>query len=162
MTTIRVLIALLCLGVTTGTAHADESEGADLEVKKCVNTSRIRRTEIIDDSTIVFYLHGGTMYVNQLPRRCPGLRMAGTYSYRTSVSSLCDVDVITVRRDFGSGVSRGPSCGLGTFKPINEEELLALRVKVVEPEPEAVEPEVESPDGPELETIEAPEEPADQ
>lgn len=158
----RILIALLCVALTSEIARAEETEGADLEVKKCVNLSRIRRTEIIDDSNIVFYMHGGAMYVNQLPRRCPGLKMAGSYSYRTSVSQICDVDVITVRRHFGPGVFRGPSCGLGSFKPINDEELLALRVKVVEPEPEAVEPEVESTDGPDVEPIEAPEEPADQ
>ena len=59
----------------------EESIMADAQnVKDCVSIRRIDRTEIIDDRTIVFHMIGKEIYLNKLPRRCPGLRSAGTYS----------------------------------------------------------------------------------
>lgn len=65
--------------------------------------------------------------------------------YRTSLSQLCDLDMITVLNDFGSGFTPGASCGLGRFYPITKEEAKELRKKPkrnIEPEdPPTAEPE---------------------
>ena len=84
----------------------------------CVQMQRIDHTHIIDDRNILFYMHGKKIYHNQLPHRCAGLKIAGTFMYRTSLNSLCNVDIITVLRQSGGGFSPGPSCGLGMFKPV--------------------------------------------
>jgi hypothetical protein len=110
----------------------------------CISTSRIRRTEIPNDQTIVFHMSGGVIYINRLPRRCPGLKIAGAFSYRTVAGRLCRVDIITVQRGFGGpSAMRGPSCGLGVFQPTTKEELEWLRAEPVTPDPETVKPEVE-------------------
>jgi hypothetical protein len=111
----------------------------------CLSLARLRETDILDDQTVLFYMRGQDVYVNRLPRRCPGLKSAGAFSYRTSLTELCNTDVITVIRTFGSTLSPGPSCGLGLFQPITREAIAALKEDPPEPEPEAVAPEIQPP-----------------
>lgn len=93
----------------------------------CVQLNRIARTEVVDERTIVFHMNGGDLYANRLPRRCPGLRRDKTIMYKTSMNQLCNVDLITVLDDMGFGFSRGASCGLGSFVPINAGTIDLLR-----------------------------------
>ena len=81
----------------------------------------------IDKQNILFHMWDRTIYHNELPRSCPGLRRGKTISYRTSISRLCSNDFITLLDSVGMGMSRGPSCGLGKFRPITKEEAQALR-----------------------------------
>ncbi|MDJ0927381.1 MAG: hypothetical protein QNJ73_06965 [Gammaproteobacteria bacterium] len=114
--------------------------------QNCIRVDSIRNTRIHDDSTILFYMTGGKAYVNNLPHRCSGLRMAGAFGYKTSTRSLCNVDMITVIR---SGIGGpGVRCGLGMFKPITPEEIGLLRGEL-EPDTdnEEVMPEFQAPAG---------------
>ena len=120
---------------------ADEQNATD-----CVSIRRIDRTEIIDDRTVVFHMLGKDIYLNKLPRRCPGLRSSGTYSYKNQTGRLCDVDTITVLNSFGGGFSRGASCGLGKFFPITKDELVVLKNPELDVEPETTEAEIEEPE----------------
>ena len=99
----------------------------EASAERCVSLHRISKTDVVDDYTILFYMRGGDIYVNRLPHRCPGLRRDRAFMYRTSMSQLCDLDIITVLDDFGPGYIPGPSCGLGRFYPITEEEAKALK-----------------------------------
>ena len=83
----------------------------------CVNLHQIRETRVRDDRTIDFYLRGGRVYRNTLPQSCPQLGFEERFSYATSLSRLCSVDIITVLRT-GPDLSRGASCGLGKFQPV--------------------------------------------
>jgi len=58
-------------------------------------------------------MSGGETLVNRLPNRCPGLGFEKRFAYKTSLSQLCNTDIITVITSMG----RGASCGLGTFSP---------------------------------------------
>jgi len=143
---------LLCLPawaddeVQTARDKVEESIIADEQnAEDCVSIRRIDRTEILDDRTIVFHMLGKDIYLNKLPRRCPGLRSAGTYSYKNQTGRLCDVDLITVLNQFGGGFSRGASCGLGDFFPITEDELAVLKNPELDVEPETTEAEIEEP-----------------
>ena len=60
---------------------------------------------------------GGRVYRNVLPNGCPTLGSEERFAYETSIGQLCSVDIITVLR--APGLSRGPSCGLGNFQPID-------------------------------------------
>ena len=132
-------------------ASLADSSAAEEELpmgtQNCIRVDSIRNTRIHDDSTILFYMMGGKAYINNLPHRCSGLRMAGSFGYKTSTRSLCNVDTITVIRS-GMGGSLGARCGLGMFKPITPEEIGLLRGEL-EPdtESEAVMPEFEAPAG---------------
>lgn len=107
-------------------AFAEEQESIGIgellsDGEKCISLARIDRTEIVDDSTILFYMRGGDIYLNRLARRCPGLRRNKTIMYRTSLNRLCDLDTITVMDNMGFGYSPGASCGLDTFQPVSED-----------------------------------------
>ena len=138
----RVLIpSLLCavVAVADDQASSDADSGEYFQLENCIRTAQIRSTDIIDDRTIVFYMSHQKIFVNQLPRRCSGLRIADAFSYRTTISQLCNVDVIRVVRTFGRRLDTGPSCGLGKFRPATEEEVAMLKNK--EAEEPAQEPE---------------------
>jgi len=69
---------------------------------------------------IDFVLHDGSVLRNRLPYACPQLGFERAFTYSTSLSQLCSVDIITVIVQ-GGGPSRGASCGLGQFTPISTE-----------------------------------------
>lgn len=126
-------------------ADSNDAAGEYFQLEKCIPASQIRRTEILDDRTIIFYMRQQKIFVNQLPRRCSGLRIAGTFSYRTIAARLCDIDTIRVIRSTGGGASSGPSCGLGMFRPVTEEEVAMLKNREAETPPQESAP-VEDPD----------------
>lgn len=84
---------------------------------RCVQIQSIRSSRVRDDSTIDFYMAGNKVYRNRLPHSCPGLGLEEKFSFATSLSQLCSVDIITVLRT-PPGIG-GPSCGLGEFQPIS-------------------------------------------
>lgn len=88
--------------------------------KNCVSLTQIRSTKIIDNSTIDFRMAGGKTYRNTLPGNCPGLKSEDRFSYRTSLSQLCNVDIIRVLNDFGGRLQEGAGCGLGKFQQIEK------------------------------------------
>jgi len=95
------------------------------EPQQCISLTHLDRTDIVDDRNILFYMRGKDIYLNQLPNRCSGLRMADGFSYRRTVNQLCNIDLI---RPFRSWDMRGGiSCGLGTFKLITEDQVLAMK-----------------------------------
>jgi hypothetical protein len=81
----------------------------------CIQTSRIRDTEVHDDQTIDFNMLGGDTYRNTLPNRCPSLGFEERFTYNSTTGQLCSVDVIAVLYSDGT---RGAGCGLGPFLPV--------------------------------------------
>ena len=82
----------------------------------CVNLRQIRETRVHGDSVIDFHMNGRKVYRNVLPNSCPSLGFEERFSYKTSLSQLCSVDIITVLRS--PGLMSGASCGLGEFQPV--------------------------------------------
>ena len=83
----------------------------------CLPLTSIGETHVRDGRTIDFELRNGNVYRNTLPHQCPGLGFDESFSYETSLSQLCSLDIITVLHRTG-GIRRGASCGLGKFQPI--------------------------------------------
>lgn len=142
-TALAVACGALCCQSLTAFA-ADERNDQDAE--RCIPLRNIVTTDVVDDSNILFYMRGDKVYLNQLSHRCPGLRSEKTFMYRTSLSELCDLDIVTVLYNRGFGFTPGASCGLGRFYPISKDEAKAMKdaapdVKGKElptPEPEEV------------------------
>ena len=88
------------------------------EPKSCVSTQQIRSTKVIDDNTIDFKMAGGKTYRNTLPYSCTGLSRDDAFSYRTSTSQLCSVDIIRVLENYGGRLNEGAGCGLGKFQEV--------------------------------------------
>lgn len=88
------------------------------EVRNCISLARIDQSDVIDDQTILFEMKGRDYYVNRLPYRCPQLGFEERYTYATSLTQLCNTDIITVLTTVG----RGASCGLGKFEQLKKKE----------------------------------------
>lgn len=87
------------------------------EPVSCLQLTNIRETRVRDDSTIDFYTRDGRVYRNTLSGSCPSLGFEQRFTYSTSLSQLCSVDIITVLYQT-PGLQRGASCGLGKFQPV--------------------------------------------
>jgi hypothetical protein len=111
--------AAVALGVTRNSAA--QEEGGSAETRNCVDLMRIDRTEVVDDNTVLFYMRNGTVFRNELQNACPTLGFEERFMYRTALTQLCDIDVITVLQDVGFGFMPTASCGLGKFQPIDEQ-----------------------------------------
>ncbi|GAB5488970.1 MAG: hypothetical protein Pars2KO_25400 [Parasphingorhabdus sp.] len=90
------------------------------EPKSCVRRSRIRSTEVVDNSTIDFKMRGGKIYRNKLPHKCSGLAFEEAFSYRTSTDNLCNVDIIRVLDQTAGRIEERSACGLGKFQEIEK------------------------------------------
>jgi len=124
------LLALL----NTGPLPADEEK--DENAVNCIQTSRIRNTKVVDDSSILFYVSGTNAYHNILPRRCRGLLRENRFSYHVSGGRLCQLDSIRILYYGGGGLQEGASCSLGYFHKVTEEDIeLLLNREPAPPQP---------------------------
>jgi hypothetical protein len=126
---LAVILALMAWPLEPGSAEAGKTKERPVapelakyratgEVQHCVNRSRIRRTQVLNDYTILFHMRGRKkIFKNELPYRCFGLGFNQSFSYSLSTNLLCNVDIITV---FNSGGISGPSCGLGNFEELEK------------------------------------------
>jgi hypothetical protein len=113
-------VCLLHLSVA-GPSLADEVE--DEEAQRCIQVRTIRRTDVLDDLNIFFYMRGKAIYHNTLLRQCKGLSRDRRFSYTSSVNRLCYLDSIRILHDSGWGLQEGRSCQLGYFRPVTEEDI---------------------------------------
>lgn len=98
--------------------------------ERCVSISRIARTDVLDHQNVIFYMRGGQIFRNWLPRRCAGLNNRDPFSYRTTISQLCNSDTITILDAAAFGSLQGASCGLGGFYPVTKPEVEALETEI--------------------------------
>ncbi len=95
-------------GPLEGYMKTDESES-------CIFTPRISRTDVIDGQTILFHMGRRDVYMNRLPRNCPGLARERAFTYTISGNQLCSLDIIRVLETPAMRML-GASCGLGKFE----------------------------------------------
>lgn len=115
-------LAALTIGATAGMSAKKEPVPVRAigEPVRCVSLSQIRSTNVVDNSTIDFKMAGGKTYRNSLPYSCPGLKFEDRFSYRTSLSQLCNVDIVRVLHNYGGQLQEGVGCGLGKFQPVEK------------------------------------------
>lgn len=132
-----VLLAFLLLGWNLP-GYAQESEpGHDDGARSCINTRLIRRTHIVDDRNVLFYMSGGKVYHNILRAPCHGLEREERFSYHTTGGQLCRLDGIYVLYEGAWGLREGASCSLGDFHEISKETAEAMRETPQRPQTEA-------------------------
>lgn len=111
-----------------GVAYADDQDDWPEELenfqktgesRRCLRLTSIKESDVLSDKHILFRMRNRKLYLSTLASRCPRLGYEETFMYKTSISQLCDSDIITVLTDSGSGM-RGASCGLGRFEEIEE------------------------------------------
>jgi hypothetical protein len=119
----KLALTVLALAATASVAGArDRNAVPDAtptgDPVDCVQLTSIRSTQVHGDSTIDFHMNGGKVYRNTLPNSCPSLGFEERFSYRTSLSQLCSVDIIRVLQSYGGHLQEGAGCGLGKFQPV--------------------------------------------
>jgi hypothetical protein len=103
------------------------------EAKRCLTPNEYRDIRILDDQRIVFYGARGKLWLNTLRMRCPELRRDSVLRVKTlsAVGRICDLDSFEVRDWFGAPWYRpwggGMRCTLGTFQPVTESQVDAIR-----------------------------------
>ena len=142
---ICMLILPLCLLHLSAAGPSIADEVKDENARNCIQARTIKRTEVLDDLNIFFFMRGKSIYHNILLRQCTGLSRDRRFSYGASTNSLCHLDRIRILHDSGSAIQEGRSCQLGYFHPVNAEDIAAIiertqRLPQVEPLPPA-EPE---------------------
>jgi hypothetical protein len=146
----RLTHLALLTTLLAGTAELraqDGEETIDRTPQTCITTQTIDRTKVVDDRTILFYMRGKRVYLNYLPRKCPGLEREERFLYRSNGGRLCDIDSVTVLEQWSGRLSPGFTCQLGAFHPMSDEEAAAL-TRVGEQPRDAIETEpVELPPG---------------
>jgi hypothetical protein len=145
-------LAILFAGLVLPDAVRAQDEGFDRTPVDCISLNRIRRTEVIDDHTILFHLRGNRIYRTQMERACLGLEREQRFTYQVHSSQLCDNTTITVLERTGFGLGTGFTCRLGSFYPVSTDELEEIRrgpqpqTGMSPVEPESAEGEDEDPD----------------
>lgn len=89
------------------TAEAPASS-ASIE-NSCINPTQISKQTIVSDQEIRFELRNGEVWVNRLPRACPGLKFQQGFSWEVRGTRVCsNQESIRVKDD-------GTPCMLGEF-----------------------------------------------
>jgi hypothetical protein len=111
-----VAVAALC-GTTRGSGQQAATE------KNCVYMGDVRRTTILDDNNILFYMRNGTIYQNHLRNTCFMLRSTNRFTYdSTALRRLCVGDLIQVLPDASLGAPVPlATCNLGSYLPIDKD-----------------------------------------
>ena len=127
--TLRILAPFGALSIMAAPPLlAQDDEPVNRAPERCISLSRVDRTEVIDDRTLIFHMRPGRqMYLNHLERDCPGLSREKRFMYSPTGSRLCEIDSITVIEQWGFGLTRGFTCGLGEFHPITQDDLALLK-----------------------------------
>jgi hypothetical protein len=117
---IPVLAAVAVAAIASPGAARDRNEiPAATPVGKaesCIPLRAIRESLVRSDRIIDFRMLGNKTYRVTLPQGCPGLNFERRFSYATSLSQLCQQDIITVLQQ--APMMRGASCGLAEFQPV--------------------------------------------
>lgn len=91
------------------------------EAQSCIPLTQIRQTRVRNDWTIDFEGTGGRVWRNALTSRCPGLNINDAITYKTSLTQLCNTDIVYVLETIGGRPQRGAACNLGDFVPVKLE-----------------------------------------
>ena len=110
-----VTALLLAAGMSALTACSSDPEMAPTAVNipagngVCLPVNGITRTEVVDDSTILFHMAGGKVWINSLIFPCAGLKFEGSFAYTAEVKEVCS-NGQTIRV-----LHTGNFCELGQF-----------------------------------------------
>lgn len=120
---LKFIVPAALLTLAAGAAYADsraERQALALQGKAigepqtCLTTRQIEDINAVSDRVVLFHLKNGRTYRNDLPAACPQATRSGTsFSYHTTVSRLCAVDVLQIAEP-ASGFAYG-GCPLGKF-----------------------------------------------
>lgn len=103
-----VVVAGLVLAGAGAAAQEGGPEPETERVGNCIRVGDIRRSRVLDDSSVLFDLAGGRRVLMRLKYPCPQLAFHGYFSYQATLGQLCtELDHIVTRA--------GNHCPIGDF-----------------------------------------------
>lgn len=137
----RRLITLMisaCLAGLPGAGPSMADEVEDNGAQKCIRARQLKSNVVLDDSNILFFMVGNSVYHNTLPKQCKGLFKYKTFIFERTAGRLCEFDQIEVH---GFTTTVGRTCRLGKFRPIKPNEIRPLIEKLhAGPTPKPLDP----------------------
>ena len=109
--------------------NRDPTQDDYVESPRCINTTRIRDMQVIDEQHIVLRVAREQYYLVRFDRRCPGLRRGRPVIYEPGIGSqLCVLDGIRATYDSGlGGISPGMRCSIPGFESVTKEQVALLK-----------------------------------
>lgn len=121
-----LMLSACLVGIpAAGPSLADEAEGNGAQ--KCIRARQLKTNVVLDDSNILFFMVGNSVYHNTLPKQCKGLLKYKTFVFERTAGRLCEFDQIEVH---GYTTTVGRTCRLGKFRPIKPDEIRPLIEKL--------------------------------
>lgn len=113
-----IVIVGLFLILATFSVQAQENAKGEAQAgfkpeRNCLMVQKIKKIEIVDNQTILFYTYHGETWRNRLAAACQGLKIEGGIRYSSSGNLICDLDTVTV-------LNLGTPCMLGKFEKIEK------------------------------------------
>jgi|GEM_PF-2418042 len=107
----------------------DPTQDDYVKSPRCINTTRIRDMQVIDEQHIVLRVAREEYYLVRFDRRCPGLRRGRPVIYEPgSGTQLCVLDAIRATYDSGlGGISPGMRCSIPGFESVTKEQVALLK-----------------------------------
>ena len=97
-----------CTSADPGAGPSAASAQASIQ-DSCINPTEIRRQDVLSDEEIRFELRNGEVWLNTLPRTCPGLKFQQGFSWDVRGTLVCsNQQMIRVKDD-------NTPCMLGEF-----------------------------------------------
>lgn len=96
------------------------------EPRSCLRDSEYRSYRALGTRHLLFEGRQGQLWVNVLRGRCPGLNYDAVFVTRPNVAGrMCDMDLFNVVERGGrlSSAAAAPTCVLGEFKPVTQEQV---------------------------------------
>ena len=98
------------------------------EAPRCLNTRRIRRTQVLDEQHVLIEVGRDEYYLVQFKHRCPMLRRGEPVIYEPTGNRLCEMDALRGVLDQGLGDLRpGPRCNIPAFQSMTEAQVAQLK-----------------------------------
>jgi hypothetical protein len=144
-TKLGLLARLLGMAALCGPAAEQQAQDTSA-APSCLARPAVRRMQIVDANTVLFFMRDKTAFKNSLARQCPGLRRDSQLSFTAADRQICSGTSFQVMLRVGSGSNSesvllpggstmsvprpdmipGPTCALGEFSAIAEADAAAL------------------------------------
>ncbi|MCR9278456.1 MAG: DUF6491 family protein [Pseudomonadaceae bacterium] len=102
-------------------------------VERCLSNHEYRNIEIVSDQYLLVRGSRGRAWVNELPRRCRGMRRDSILVTESRVGRICQSDLFRAmdRVDFGGPPIAHATCVFGVFQPVAADQVELIREALV-------------------------------
>lgn len=102
-------------------------------VERCLSTHQYRNIEIVSDQYLLVRGSRGRAWVNELPRRCRGMRRDSILVTESRVGRICQSDLFRAmdRVDFSGPPIAHATCAFGVFQPVAADQVDLIREALV-------------------------------